>query len=501
MGRLSILIAILFLPACIGTDHYVHNTETQDAQMRASYAESARLARQEAAMGAMMGQLNNMAGQMAAAKGQQPGTAFPTTQGFIPQGQDHAQAFQQIFNQLAAQGQGGNQQNSADMQQLMNQFANQGQGGNQQNAAAFQQLMNQFANQGKGGNKQDSAAAFQQLMNQFANQGQGGNQQNAAAFQQLMNMFANQGQGGNQLGAAQQIQGLGNEFDLITRFMQACQGGDNLTAASLLSEATARYSKNPDHQAALNQMANMLNTLAESSSSTAPTTVPSLGAEQTRGAPAGFQPPPSGARQNPPNSRGYPAATGGGFQPARQGDTRQAQDSGFRAAPVDTSRPSSGTMPEQTVRESLQQEPEQPAPDTNVVPSKLGFMGIAPGESKSADIRSHMGSPVKVNKGTEYFESKGKGIAQAAISYDGDGFVRWSRIRLVNQLTPELAEIAFNVMGPAGQSEGCAFADNKDEGWTAHYIDKGIHFYVRGKIVEDVWLTVPGQDLSKVRLE
>ena len=171
--------------------------------------------------------------------------------------------------------------------------------------------------------------------------------------------------------------------------------------------------------------------------------------------------------------------TGSGFQPARQGETRTAQES----------------TPEESAGEIMTAKSDAPK-------SQLGFMGIAPGAGSSADIQSHLGAPVKrEGKGTEHFKSSGQGIAEAVVTYDDQGIVRWARIRLVNQLPPELAEIAFQVMSPAGQSDGSVFTDNEPEGWTAHYVDKGIHFYVRDGIVRDVWMTVPDQDLSIVRLD
>ena len=61
--------------------------------------------------------------------------------------------------------------------------------------------------------------------------------------------------------ASHQSKGSGSEFDLINRFIKACQTGDSQAATSLLAEATTRFSNNPEHRGALNQMAGMMNNM------------------------------------------------------------------------------------------------------------------------------------------------------------------------------------------------------------------------------------------------
>ena len=120
------------------------------------------------------------------------------------------------------------------------------------------------------------------------------------------------------------------------------------------------------------------------------------------------------------------------------------------------------------------------------------------------ELHTQLGQPYKVNeeKGgwNECFRCKKKGLSEVTAWYTDQGFVRWTRLRLVNELPPEGAKLLFDLHSGRTLSEGHAFATCALEGGrTAHYIEDGVHLFVHEEVVREIWLTQPEADLEAIR--
>jgi len=131
------------------------------------------------------------------------------------------------------------------------------------------------------------------------------------------------------------------------------------------------------------------------------------------------------------------------------------------------------------------------------------FDVLRPGASREA-VCSGLDQPVSSHRGAEgdlveVFEASERGIGRATVWYDATGVVRWARVQLVNRLPAYATALLFDLQGNAEVSPGYAFAPDEDSfGETHSYGREGVHLFVHGDIVREIWLTLPREDLEDV---
>jgi hypothetical protein len=294
---------------------------------------------------------------------------------------------------------------------------------------------------------------------------------------QLVEMQAGGGQGPGDLNRllsqlTKSGEGSGMDLNIISDFVKACESGETLEAATLLGRATAQLTDDPGLKTLFDQMTRLVEMQA-------------------------------GGGQGVTIER---SVAEGGFGASRgrsTGGTRQRRESGgFRGTgqPEVTVASTRWEVPPEIEEVApVIEEPEELPPLTGVPEGQTVFKGIAPGHSLSGHIREHLGKPETKEKDLEVFEAKDKGVAEATVAFGPDHRVRWARIRLAHELDPELARIAFRVSDPAPRSKGCAFREGTDEGWTEHHASAGVHLYIRGGVVREVWMVRPGEDPAAVK--
>jgi len=120
--------------------------------------------------------------------------------------------------------------------------------------------------------------------------------------------------------------------------------------------------------------------------------------------------------------------------------------------------------------------------------------GVTPGRSTRVEMHRQLGAPV-AGRGTgeETFEAKGSGLARIALHYDAKGVVRRARFEPAEQLTLDLATLLFELTDKRRSAVGHPFDTTRAQGTSAHYDADGVHFYIRDKIVREIWLVTPGQ--------
>jgi hypothetical protein len=100
----------------------------------------------------------------------------------------------------------------------------------------------------------------------------------------------------------------------------------------------------------------------------------------------------------------------------------------------------------------------------------------------------------------EHFRKSDAGIADATMWCDEEGTVLWARVHLVNELSPRVARLLFNLVGGKSSTDGHAFAAiEKEMGRTVHYASDGVHFFIEGNIVREIWRTEPRVDPAEIR--
>ncbi len=115
---------------------------------------------------------------------------------------------------------------------------------------------------------------------------------------------------------------------------------------------------------------------------------------------------------------------------------------------------------------------------------------LAPG-TIGFEVHQELGEPTNgMNAIQERYTARDKGIVEAECWYDKDGFIRFSRIRLVSELSPRVARLLFDITEGPRIAEGHAIADNEVEGATTiSYSSAGVHFVSVENIVKEIWRT------------
>lgn len=99
-----------------------------------------------------------------------------------------------------------------------------------------------------------------------------------------------------------------------------------------------------------------------------------------------------------------------------------------------------------------------------------------------------------------HYRAADAGLADATAWCDEKEVVRFARVHLVNELAPSTARLLFDLVGAKEVTEGHAFATTEDPvGTTVHYSADGVHFFVVGDVVRELWRTEPGADPAEIR--
>lgn len=161
--------------------------------------------------------------------------------------------------------------------------------------------------------------------------------------------------------------------------------------------------------------------------------------------------------------------------------------------------PSIGVLTNEGTQQTVAGEPPDP-----VLVKLLGI--IQPGKTFGLELHDHLGKRYHPSAGvsgwTEGFRAEEKGLQDVVVWYTDQGIVKWARVRLVKAFAPAAARSLFKLKDHATFTDGHAFAKCDDAlGRTEHYLADGVHFYVRGSVVREIWLTIPAADPAKIKAE
>ncbi len=122
---------------------------------------------------------------------------------------------------------------------------------------------------------------------------------------------------------------------------------------------------------------------------------------------------------------------------------------------------------------------------------------IKPGESTRADMEALLGAPSGAGALSRYSASAA-GLSEVVAGYDKAGVLEWARVALVKQLSPDIAVLLFDNLGAVAIETGNGLGGDTEQGRTEHYREAGVHFYVSGDVVREIWLVRPGADVAAV---
>ena len=130
---------------------------------------------------------------------------------------------------------------------------------------------------------------------------------------------------------------------------------------------------------------------------------------------------------------------------------------------------------------------------------------ILPGRSGAKELLGVLGEPVRVAKSGDMvvaeFAARDEGLAQVVGWFESDGMLRLARVRLVHELDPDVAAVAFDVTDEASVVEGDPFGGSTEPGTRTHsYRADGVHLCERDGVVREIWLTEPYADAETVRI-
>lgn len=131
------------------------------------------------------------------------------------------------------------------------------------------------------------------------------------------------------------------------------------------------------------------------------------------------------------------------------------------------------------------------------------FDVLRPGSTVEA-VRSGLEQPLSSHRNpegdlVEVFRARPRGVARATVWYDAAGVVRWARVQLVNALPAYAAALLFDLQEEAEVRAGHPFAAGGEPmGETHSYPLAGVHLFVHGGVVREIWLTLPREDLEDV---
>lgn len=128
---------------------------------------------------------------------------------------------------------------------------------------------------------------------------------------------------------------------------------------------------------------------------------------------------------------------------------------------------------------------------------------VQPGQTNRSQMQALFGEPVRKldsQEGTaEIYEATDRGYAQVAAWYGHSDTLGFVRVKMMADLSLEEASLLFLLSNRPTVEEGNPFAMKRSEtGLMQHYDQEGVHFYVRDRIVRDIWIT--GTEMEATRL-
>jgi len=129
------------------------------------------------------------------------------------------------------------------------------------------------------------------------------------------------------------------------------------------------------------------------------------------------------------------------------------------------------------------------------------LLDIRPGRASRDVMHGLLGNPSSQGP-VEQYEAVPSGLKQVRAWYDSEGRLKYARVTLVRSLRPDIACLLFDSPGIPQVTEGNPFGPaDEGRGNTEHYAGRGIHFYIDGGIVREIWLTTPNADIAAIAAE
>ncbi len=116
------------------------------------------------------------------------------------------------------------------------------------------------------------------------------------------------------------------------------------------------------------------------------------------------------------------------------------------------------------------------------------------------ELATELGLAATTNQGgVEVFRAQERGIAHATVWYDAERRLRWARVQLIRSLPLEVAVLLFDIHGDPETSQGHPISGQlKLRESTCHYLRDGVHFYIHDDVVEEIWITSPGEGFGVI---
>jgi len=120
--------------------------------------------------------------------------------------------------------------------------------------------------------------------------------------------------------------------------------------------------------------------------------------------------------------------------------------------------------------------------------------GVTPGKSTRAGVHCRLGAP-QSGKGTatESFRPADAALKRVVLFYGRGNVVHRACFEPAADLPLGLARLLFEARGKPQMTVGHPFDATRRDGRTAHFDADGVHFYLRGDLVREIWLVVPGE--------
>ena len=128
---------------------------------------------------------------------------------------------------------------------------------------------------------------------------------------------------------------------------------------------------------------------------------------------------------------------------------------------------------------------------------------IKPGRSTRKDLIILFGEPVRSESTEEtkvdYFVAEEKLFKEISGCFNANGLLQWARFRPLHNVLADDAPLLFDLTVEPAKTQGNAFSEEGNkEGETHHFPGEGVHFFVRDRIVEEIWLTLPQANPSEI---
>ncbi len=122
---------------------------------------------------------------------------------------------------------------------------------------------------------------------------------------------------------------------------------------------------------------------------------------------------------------------------------------------------------------------------------------IRPGETTREEMVSLFGTDSQ-DGGHSQYRGAG-GIRDVLAHYDESGVLLWARVLLERDLPPGVVMLLFDGLGAVEVAPGNVFEAGEPRGGrTEQYKNAGVHLYVAGEVVSEIWLVPPAADAASL---